>query len=62
MDDQSDTLIDIELCETSLIQRNNSIEQERRIAIRDLLVENYFHIPTRKPKKYQRVLYYFRKL
>ena len=48
MEEQSDTLIDIDLCETSLIQRNDSIEQERRIAIRDILSENYFHLPNRE--------------
>ena len=53
MDDLSDTLIDIKLCETSLIQRNTQIEQERRTAIRDLLSENYFHLPNRSEEKYQ---------
>lgn len=53
MEELGDTLISVELCETSLIHRNGPIEQERRAAIRDLLTTNYFHVPRRKGKTYQ---------
>jgi uncharacterized protein (UPF0262 family) len=53
MEDFEDTLINIELCETSLIHKNETIKQGHRTAIRDLIRENYFHIPTCTKENYQ---------
>jgi uncharacterized protein (UPF0262 family) len=46
-----DRIIDVKLDERTILWRNEDIEQERRVAVFDLLESNYFRLRTKAPEE-----------